>query len=391
MKEGWEIIQLGDLCDVLDHKRKPITKRDRVAGIYPYYGATGVLDYVNGYLFDEKLVLVGEDGAKWGSGESTAYAVEGKIWVNNHAHVLRPIRRKVVDNWLIYFLNFSNLSEFVSGLTVPKLNQGNLREIPIPIPPLPEQERIVHILDEAFEGIAKAKVHAEKNLRNTRALFESYLDGVFSQRGEGWEEKLLGDEELLEIIDGDRGVNYPKISDFHDDGDCLFMNTKNVRPNGFDFETTMFITKEKDKQLRKGKLKRDDIVLTTRGTIGNIGLYSEDVPFENIRINSGMLIFRPNKQAILPSFLFELFRSKIMKEQIKKHTSGAAQPQLPIKTLVNFSIPIPKNLEDQLFLVKRIRTFEPETKNLETIYNRKVAALEELKKSLLGKAFSGEL
>ena len=135
MTDGWHPKNLGDLCDVLDHKRKPITKKDRIPGDYPYYGATGVLGYVEGFLFDEKLVLVGEDGAKWDSGENTAFAVEGKIWVNNHAHVLRPHRAKVLDNWLIYFLNHSDLSKFVSGLTVPKLNRGNLRKIPIPFPP----------------------------------------------------------------------------------------------------------------------------------------------------------------------------------------------------------------------------------------------------------------
>ena len=135
MREGWQSLPLGELCDVLDHKRKPITKRDREAGEYPYYGATGVLDRVAGYLFDEPLVLVSEDGAKWGSGENTAFAVEGRVWVNNHAHVLRPNRDKLLDRWLIYHLNHSDLSAFVSGLTVPKLNQGSLREIPVPVPP----------------------------------------------------------------------------------------------------------------------------------------------------------------------------------------------------------------------------------------------------------------
>src|SRR5687767_9101922 len=96
-KTEWQTKPLGELCDILDNQRKPITKRDRISGAYPYYGATGVLGYVEGFLFDEPLVLVGEDGAKWESGESTAFAVEGKIWVNNHAHVLRPHRTKILD------------------------------------------------------------------------------------------------------------------------------------------------------------------------------------------------------------------------------------------------------------------------------------------------------
>ena len=89
MSENWQTHKLGELCEVLDSKRKPITKRNRVSGEYPYYGATGILDYVADYIFDEKLILIGEDGAKWGSGENSAFSAEGQYWVNNHAHVIR--------------------------------------------------------------------------------------------------------------------------------------------------------------------------------------------------------------------------------------------------------------------------------------------------------------
>ena len=192
MKAGWQAKKLGVICDILDSQRKPITKRDRTVGEYPYYGATGILDFVEGYLFDEDLVLVGEDGAKWVSGENTAFAVTGKCWVNNHAHVLRPHRSELTDSWLIHFLVHSDLSEFVSGMTVPKLNQGSLREISIPLPPLLEQQRIVTILDEAFEGIATATANAKKNLANARELFESYLQSVFTHKADDWEEKSIG-------------------------------------------------------------------------------------------------------------------------------------------------------------------------------------------------------
>jgi restriction endonuclease S subunit len=294
---------------------------------------------------------------------------------------------------LFYGLNdhLKAIEDVTGYATVKHLSSKQILAIEFPVPPLPEQQQIVGVLDEAFAGIATAKANAEKNLQNARALFESYLQSVFSRRGDGWVERRFGDESLLEIIDGDRGVNYPKASDFHDKGHCLFLNTKNVRPGGFEFESTMFITAEKDGQLRKGKLKRDDVVLTTRGTIGNIGFYSDYVPFDNIRINSGMLIFRTNKRELLPSYLFELLRSEIVKDQIRKQTTGAAQPQLPIKTLVNFTIPVPTNLEDQRELVKQLRAFEPETQRLSSIYQQKLDALEELKKSLLHDAFRGAL
>ena len=153
----------------------------------------------------------------------------------------------------------------------------------------------------------------------------------------------------------------------------------------------MFITAEKDEQLRKGKLQRNDVVLTTRGTIGNIGLYSDGVPYDHIRINSGMLIFRTNKHALLPSYLFELLRSDNIKDQIRKQTTGAAQPQLPIKTLINFTIPVPTKLDDQNAIVKKLRAFEPETQRLQSIYLQRRTALEALKKSLLHEAFVGNL
>jgi len=116
MKEGWTYKRLGDICDVLDSKRKPITKKNRIAGNIPYYGATGILDHVRDFIFDEKLVLLGEDGAKWGAGEPSAYIIFGKSWVNNHAHALRPHRDILTDEYLTYYLNFSDLSESIPGV-----------------------------------------------------------------------------------------------------------------------------------------------------------------------------------------------------------------------------------------------------------------------------------
>jgi len=204
-------------------------------------------------------------------------------------------------------------------------------------------------------------------------------------------EKKLGDADLIQIIDGDRGVNYPKKTDFSSEGFCLFLNTKNVRPDGFNFDTTMFVSEGKDKVLRKGKLKRRDVILTTRGTIGNVAVYDDSVEYDDIRINSGMLIFRPNEKFILSEYLFDVLRSGIMKSQTKHFVSGAAQPQLPIKTLVNFSIPFPVELTVQKKIIARLKDFSSETKHLEAIYQQKLSALAELKQSILQKAFAGEL
>jgi restriction endonuclease S subunit len=162
MTSGWARASLGDVVEILDSQRKPITKRDRLPGGIPYYGATGILDFVDGYIFNEPLVLVGEDGAKWDKGDQTAFPIEGKSWVNNHAHVLRPMRELVLDAWIIYCLNGMDLTAFTSGLTVPKLNQASLKSIPIPLPSLDEQRRIVKVLDEAQQLITEGRASATK-------------------------------------------------------------------------------------------------------------------------------------------------------------------------------------------------------------------------------------
>lgn len=151
--------------------------------------------------------------------------------------------------------------------------------------------------------------------------------------------------EVCDIIDGDRGKNYPTADDFSDEGYCLFLNAKNVTAAGFSFETCMFVTKEKDEALRKGKLSRGDVVLTTRGTLGNLAFYTDDVPFNHVRINSGMVILRMKRDIIDEVYFIEQFKMQLtdIKEKI---ASGSAQPQLPISTMNKIQILIP-NIEKQ--------------------------------------------
>ena len=181
IKNGeWEEKKLGEVCEILDKLRKPITKRNRIAGKYPYYGATGILDYVKDFIFDEKLILIGEDGAKWNSGDRSAFIVSGKYWVNNHAHVIKLDRNILIDEWVVNYLNFTDLSKYVSGMTVPKLNQGNLKQIPIPIPPLSEQQQIVQQLDELQSKTKKLEEIYQKKIDDLDELKKSILQKAFN-------------------------------------------------------------------------------------------------------------------------------------------------------------------------------------------------------------------
>lgn len=146
---------------------------------------------------------------------------------------------------------------------------------------------------------------------------------------------------LGSVIDGDRGTNYPGSKDFGSDGHCLFLNAGNVTKAGFRFEECAFISREKDERLSKGKLRRDDIVLTTRGTVGNFAHFNPAVPFEHIRINSGMVILRKDSASIDTTFLYALLQSHFVERQIERLTFGSAQPQLTVKGISKFAIVVP--------------------------------------------------
>ena len=176
----------------------------------------------------------------------------------------------------------------------------------------------------------------------------------------------------IEIIDGDRGKNYPKQDEFTDEGYCLFLNAKNITENGFNFDTKMFISEEKDNLLRKGKLQKGDVILTTRGTVGNVAFYSEHIPYNNIRINSGMLILR-SKQELDNEFLYWTLKSNYFKKQIYTFQSGTAQPQLPISSLkhIEFYLP-PINIQKKIVKIlsqidNKIRILKYINKNLEQL------------------------
>lgn len=155
-----------------------------------------------------------------------------------------------------------------------------------------------------------------------------------------WERIEFG-QAPLEIIDGDRGKNYPKQNEFLENGYCLFLSATNVTRNGFSFENCQYITQEKHDALRKGTVDRGDIILTTRGTLGNVAYYSDNVNFENMRINSGMVTIKADPDFLLSSYLYYFVKSDIFQSQVLGLQSGAAQPQIPIRDIKKIALNYP--------------------------------------------------
>ncbi len=178
--EGWEEKTLGDICLNLDSKRVPITKSKRTPGDIPYYGASGIVDYVADYLFDEDLLLISEDGANLlARTYPIAFSISGKTWVNNHAHVLK-FNEMTSQKFIEYYLNSIRLDDYISGMAQPKLNQRMLNSIPIPFPPLLEQERVLDVistLDSEIEDLDK--LYSTK-LVGLKELKKSILQKAFA-------------------------------------------------------------------------------------------------------------------------------------------------------------------------------------------------------------------
>lgn len=252
----------------------------------------------------------------------------------------------------IYYLlrvNTPYIFSYNSGIDTPFVPKSVFEKIKLLVPPLQIQEKIAGILssyDELIENNNRRIELLEKASQDlykewfVRFRFPGYKQAKFKNGiPQGWSVFKFG--EKVNIIDGDRGKNYPNQGDFKNDGHCLFLNTGNVTKCGFDFSNNIFISKEKDNKLRNGKLKYRDVVITTRGTVGNVALYNEVIKYENIRINSGMVIIREKFEDTPAEFIYALLKSSSMKSAIIAYSSGSAQPQLPIKDMrkIKFILP----------------------------------------------------
>ncbi len=260
--------------------------------------------------------------------------------------VLHPNKDICSSRYLMYALRGKRMyiESRAKGVAQKGIYLKEVADIELQVPEISEQNAIVEVLDKSALIMKFYQQQLQKLDELVKARFvELFGDPVRNSMGLPTEPMTT----VCAIIDGDRGKNYPKQDEFSDTGYCLFLNAKNVTATGFSFENRMFITKEKDNALHNGKLERGDVVLTTRGTLGNLAFYDDSVPFENVRINSGMVILRMNKSVMTEVFFMEQF--KLQLQSIKgKIASGSAQPQLPISTMNKIRILLaPMALQEQ--------------------------------------------
>jgi type I restriction enzyme S subunit len=291
------------------------------------------------------------------------------------------VSSEFVNLWLKSPAFFDQLDRG-NGATVDTLTIQKLQSVEIAVPPLAEQQRIVGLLDEAFEGLATAKANAEKNLQNARALFESHLQSVFTQRGEGWVQRRLGDL-VTRLTNGYVG---PTRNIYYDTG-VPYLLARHVKDNRLKFDGKTFITDEFNRKNKKSILKAGDVLLVQSGHIGHSAVVTEEHVGHNCH---AMIVITAVEGAFIGPFLSLFFNSSGMKQKFQEIRSGSTVPHLTCGEVKELMIPLP-DLATQRRVVAHSQELNEETRSLARLYERKLAALEELKKSLLHQAFSGEL
>lgn len=377
MKTNWQIKNFEDCLDSIIYTNKVKRKDFLKSGVFPIISQES--EDINGYWNDEKYL----------------FKVKKPVIIfGDHTKILKYINFDFVlgaDGVKIllpkFFLNSKFFYFFLQNVDLKNLGYARhyrlLKEIDVLIPPILEQQRIVKILEETFENIEKAKKNIEKNIQNSKELFESYLNNVFTSPQNDWEEKKLGN--ICEMIN--RGVS-PKY--IEQNGICV-LNQKCIRGHKINYELSRRHDLESKKVNIDKYLQVGDVLVnsTGTGTLGRVAQVKE--LFEDVIVDSHITIVRPIKNIFFNDF-FGYALVFIEKEISKRGDGCGGQIELARNTLKNdFSICFPKSFFEQKAIVEKLDKLSEQTKKLEENYKKQLEDLEELKKAILKKAFSGEL
>lgn len=381
---GWEMARLDDLVDVLDSRRVPVnaTERAERTGEVPYFGATGQVGWIDEALFDEELVLLGEDGAPFlDPSKPKAYLVSGPSWVNNHAHVLRARTGATTNRFLKYALDAADYRLHVNGTTRLKLTQKSMNAIPTPLPPLAEQERIVAAIEEHLSRLDAAESALESALARTAALNGRLTDIML---GGDWPVRKLA--EVAEVRLGRQ--RSPKNAT----GDRMrpYLRAANVGWSGLrlaDVKEMQFSARESETY----ELKEGDLLLSeasgSPGEVGKPAQWRGEVAgccFQNtlIRVRLG--------DGLDPDFYEIYFRHQARTGRFADGSRGVGIHHLGARTLADWRVPIPP-IEFQQSLVTEWRLAADNVDRMRLVGTQQAARSKTLRRSILAAAFSGQL
>ena len=387
MSNNWNVVPFTEAVDICDIFRKPINSSERASRIkgkeqselYPYYGATGQVGFIDDYITDGEYVLLGEDGAPFLDAFSNkAYIISGKTWVNNHAHVLRS---KTNNKFLCYYLNSFNYKGYVSDTTRLKLTQAEMKRIPVPVPPLSEQGRIVSRIEELFSQLDAGV----ETLKKTKAQLSVYRQAVLKEAFSDCDDSVTMGS-VATMIDPqpshrtppefENGIPYIGIGDIDYNGKTIrFKNARKVNPSVY------------EDHLQRYTLRDGDFVMGKIGTIGKP--FRLPLP-QNYTLSANVILIQPDAGKINPEYLFWQFSSPLITEQLMEGKNETSQPAFGIQKarLLQIKMCSP---EAQDRIVYDIREKISVCEHIEQTVTLSLQQAEAMRQSILKKAFEGTL
>lgn len=335
--DGVEYKALGDVVEILDSQRKPVTKKDRQSGIYPYYGANGIQDYVNDYIFDGTFLLMGEDGSVINKDNTPVLTwATGKIWVNNHAHIMSEKSNIALLRYIYFYLSTADVSHIVRG-TPPKINQQQLRPISIPLPPLPVQREIVRILDNFTELTAE--------LTARKKQYEYYRDKLLT----------FGDE-VPRVALGEVCVKTRNITWKDTDGEYYYIDLTSVDRETNEICPEQIINAHNAPSRAQQIIQTNDVLFaTTRPTLQRYCFVPEQ--YDGQICSTGYCILRANPEMIMPKFLYYTISTKDFGIYVENNQKGASYPAITDSQVKKYRFPLP-SLKEQARIVEVLNRFD---------------------------------
>lgn len=393
----WEWVALEDAVEICDYLRKPVNSKERAQRVankredelYPYYGATGQVGYIDSYLSDGEYVLLGEDGAPFlDPFAKKAYLIKGKGWVNNHAHVLKS---KLNNKFLCYYLNQVDYNGLVTGTTRYKLTQAAMKRILVPTPDLVEQERIVSKIEELFSrldaSVAELKTAKEKLKVYRQAVLKEAFDKASSSNSKEMTIDSLLTKTRKGMSTGPFGTMLKKFE--HQRAGVPVLGIENIGEGKFVPGNKIFVTPEKATELQAFRVHTGDIIISRSGTVGELCI----VPpyMENSLLSTNLMRISLDFEIVLPTYFVYLFRSKgVVVDQVKELCKGSTRMFLNQTILKQIRFPIP-SIPAQQKLVNMVESRLSICDNIEQTIDTSLQQAEAMRQSILKQAFEGRL
>ncbi len=373
MREGWEIKKWSEVLEIRSGRNQREVLNPK--GKYPILGSAGkIMGFADRYICEEGTTIIGRKG-----NINSPMFIKEKFWNVDTAFGLHALE-SLDKSFLFYFCKGFNFTEMDKGSGRPSLVKSDLLEIQIPIPPLTEQKQIVTLLDQAFATIDQAKANIEKNIANAKELFQSKLNEIFSQKGDDWEEKTLID--VSKEFGRGKSKHRPRNAKELFGGKYPFIQTGDVRNTGKNIHS--YSQTYNETGLSQSKLwPKGTICITIAANIAETGILDFDACFPDSIIG---FIVDPVKA--INDYAF--YALQYLKTELQAQGKGSAQDNINLGTFKNQLFPFP-NVETQKKIVTILDNINTNTVLVESKYEQKLTELEDLKKSLLQKAFTGEL